>query len=72
LINLCRHSRDWCDLFSAGTRKQRGPILKQMESAAGDLPIAAITRKKIEEGISARTLRPTFQEYCKRLVQMGS
>ena len=55
LINLYRHSRDWGELLSAGTRKQRGPILKQIENAAGDLPIAAITRKKIEEGISART-----------------
>ena len=55
LINLYRHSRDWCELLSAGTRKQRGPILKQIENAAGDLPIAAITRKKIEEGMSART-----------------
>ena len=55
LINLYRHSRDWCELLSAGTRKQRGPILKQVEVAAGDLPIGAITRKKIEEGISART-----------------
>jgi integrase len=55
LINLYRHSRDWYELLSAGTRKQRGPILKQIESAAGDLPIAAITRQKIEQGISART-----------------
>ena len=55
LISLYRHSRDWAELLSAGTRKQRGPILKQIENAAGDLPIAAITRKKIEEGISART-----------------
>jgi integrase len=55
LINLYRHSRDWGELLSQGTRKQRGPILKQIENAAGDLPIAAITRKKIEEGISART-----------------
>lgn len=55
LINLYRLSRDWCELLSAGTRKQRGPILKQVEVAAGDLPISAITRKKIEEGISART-----------------
>jgi hypothetical protein len=26
-----------------------------MEASAGDLPIAAITRKKVEEGMSART-----------------
>jgi integrase len=55
LINLYRHSRDWTELLSAATRKQRGPILKQIESAAGDLPISAITRTKVEEGISART-----------------
>ena len=55
LINLYRRSRDWGELLSTGTRKQRGPILKQVEVAAGDLPIAAITRKKIEEGISDRT-----------------
>ena len=55
LINLYRHSRDWCEMLSAGTRKQRGPILRHIENAAGDLPIAAITRKKIEEGVSART-----------------
>ncbi|TYL93440.1 site-specific integrase [Bradyrhizobium rifense] len=55
LIGLYRHSRDWGELLSAGTRKQRGPILKQIENAARDLPITAITRKKIEEGISART-----------------
>ena len=55
LINLYRHLRDWGELLSAETRKQRGPILKQIENAAGDLPIAAITRKKIEEGLSART-----------------
>jgi integrase len=55
LINLYRHSRNWCQLLSAGTRKQRGPILKQVEVAAGDLPISAVTRAKIEEGISGRT-----------------
>src|SRR5215467_14305526 len=48
LINLYRHSRDWCELLSAGTRKQRGPVLKQVEVAAGDLPISVITRQKIE------------------------
>jgi hypothetical protein len=31
LIGLYRHSRDWCELLSPGTRKQRGPILKQIE-----------------------------------------
>lgn len=54
MISLYRHSRDWGEL-SAGTRKQRGPILKQIESGAGDLPITAITRTKVEEGISSRT-----------------
>src|SRR4051794_6402689 len=46
LIKLYRHSRDWCELMSAGTRKQRGPILQKMETEAGDLPLAAITRAK--------------------------
>src|SRR4051794_16588834 len=55
LINLYRHSRDWGELLSAGTRKQRGPILKQIEIAAGDLPVSAITRTKVEQGISSRT-----------------
>jgi integrase len=56
LIRLYRESRDWCHILSKGTRKQRGPILKQMETSAGDLPLAAITRKKVEEGMSARTV----------------
>jgi integrase len=55
LINLYRHSRDWGELLSAGTRKQRGPILKQIETAAGDLPIGAVSRAKVEQGISSRT-----------------
>jgi integrase len=55
LISLYRMSRDWGHNLSKGTRKQRGPILKHMEESAGDLPLAAITRKKIEEGMSART-----------------
>jgi integrase len=55
LIKLYLESRDWCRNLSHGTRKQRGPILRQIEDAAGDLPVAAITRKKIEEGMSART-----------------
>ena len=55
LIKLYRESRDWGRNLSNGTRKQRGPILKQMEESAGDLPLEAITRKKIEEGMSART-----------------
>jgi integrase len=55
LIKLYRESRDWCHNLSHGTRKQRGPILKQMEESAGDLPLEAITRKKVEEGMSART-----------------
>jgi integrase len=55
LIRLYREARDWCHVVSQGTRKQRGPILKQMEKSAGDLPLTAITRKKVEEGMSART-----------------
>jgi integrase len=55
LIKLYRESRDWGHNLSQGTRKQRSPILKRMEEAAGDLPLEAITRKKVEEGMSART-----------------
>ncbi|UVO30172.1 site-specific integrase [Bradyrhizobium arachidis] len=55
LIKLYRESRDWCHNLSHGTRKQRGPIYKRMEEQAGDLPLSAITRKKVEEGMSART-----------------
>src|SRR5262249_22876147 len=47
LITLFRQSRAWTHDVSDGTRKQRGPILKQMEERAGDLPLAAITRAKI-------------------------
>jgi hypothetical protein len=54
-IRLYRESRDWGHNLSDGTRKQRGPILKQMEASAGDLPLGAITRRKVEEGMSART-----------------
>ena len=73
LINLYRHSRDWGELLSAGTRKQRGPILKQIEIAAGDLPISAITRTKVEQGISARTPNQGrhFKNTMARPVQMG-
>jgi integrase len=55
LIRLYRESRDWGQNLSKGTRKQRGPVLKQMEASASDLPLAAISRKKVEEGMSART-----------------
>jgi hypothetical protein len=55
LIKQYRNSRDWCELLSAGTRKQRGPILMHLEETAGDIPLVNINRAKIEEGISART-----------------
>jgi integrase len=55
LIKLYRESRDWGHNLSSGTRKQRGPILKKMEESAGDFQLEAITRKKVEEGMSART-----------------
>jgi integrase len=55
LIKEYRSSRDWCEILSAATRKQRGPILKQVEDSAGDVPYTAITRKKIEQGMTART-----------------
>ena len=55
LIKQYRNSRDWCELLSAGTRKQRGPILMHLEETAGDIPLANINRAKVEEGISKRT-----------------
>jgi hypothetical protein len=55
LIKQYRNSRDWTVLLSAGTRKQRGPILKHAEDSAGDVPYAEIDRRKIEEGMTART-----------------
>jgi integrase len=55
LIKEYRSSRDWCEVLSAATRKQRSPILKQVEDSAGDVPYTAITRKKIEQGMMART-----------------
>jgi len=55
LIKLYRKSRDWCELLSPGTRKQRGPIYNQVEESAGDIALANINRAKIEEGISARS-----------------
>lgn len=55
LIKQYRNSRDWCEHLSAGTRKQRGPILMHLEETAGDIPLANINRAKIEEGISARS-----------------
>jgi integrase len=53
LIKEYRSSRDWAE-YAAETRKQRGPILKQVEDSAGDVPYTAITRKKIEDGMMKR------------------
>jgi integrase len=55
LINLYKKSRAWCEEISQETRNMRGPFLKRMEEEAGDLPLPAITRAKIEEGISSRS-----------------
>ena len=55
LIKQYRNSRDWCELLSAGTRKQRGPILMRLKETAGDISLANINRAKVEEGISTRT-----------------
>jgi integrase len=55
LIKFYMRSRDWRELLSAETRKQRGPIYRQVEEGAGDVPLDSIRRGKIEEGISART-----------------
>jgi integrase len=55
LIDLYRKSRAWCEDISQETRNMRGPFLKKMEEQAGDLPLQAVTRAKIEEGISARS-----------------
>jgi integrase len=55
LIKQYRNSRDWCELLSAGTRKQRGPILQRLGETAGDIPLVDVKRAKVEEGMSART-----------------
>jgi integrase len=62
LIKQFRNSRDWSEL-SAGTRKQRGPILKQVEDSAADIPFASINRAKIEEGMMARTVNQARHFY---------
>src|SRR5829696_5265505 len=55
LISLYKKSRAWCEDISQETRNMRGAFLQKMEEQAGDLPLQAITRAKIEEGISARS-----------------
>jgi integrase len=55
LIRQYRHSRDWCEVLSAATRKQRSGILQKEETENGDVPYTAINRAKIEEGMTART-----------------
>jgi integrase len=55
LIKQHRNSRYWREMLSAGTRKQRSPIFKQLEDSAGDIPYTAIRRTNIEEGMMART-----------------
>jgi hypothetical protein len=55
LIALYRKSRAWCEDISQETRNMRGPFLQRMEETASDLPLAAISRAKIEQGISARS-----------------
>lgn len=55
LVKLYMKSRDWCELLSAETRKQRGAIYRQVEEGAADVPLENIKRDNIEKGISART-----------------
>ena len=55
LIKQHRNSFYWREMLSAATRKQRGPIFKQVEDSAGDIPYTAIRRTNIEEGMMART-----------------
>jgi integrase len=55
LIKQYRDSRDWREMLSAATRRQRDPIFKQLEDSAGDIPYTAIRRRNIEEGMMART-----------------
>jgi hypothetical protein len=43
------------DELSAGTRKQRGAILKGLEDKNGDIPYAAIKRSDVEDGMMVRT-----------------
>jgi integrase len=55
LIRQYRASRDWREVLSAGTRKQRSGILHKEETENGDIPYAAIKRKDIEDGMMARS-----------------
>src|SRR5262245_17389929 len=55
LIKQYRNSRDWCEVLSAGTRKQRSGILQKEETENGDVPYTEIKRKHIEEGMMARS-----------------
>ena len=56
-IELYRESADWSTLAVA-TRKQRENIMRGLVEAAGDQPLAAITRAKIMQGIDARAKTP--------------
>lgn len=55
LIAEFRNSHYWTEEISGGTRKQRGPILTQIDERAGDLPPAAIDRTHVEDGMKTRT-----------------
>lgn len=56
-MELYRESADWRTLAPA-TRKQRENIMRGLVEAAGDQPLAAITRAKIMQGIDARSQTP--------------
>ena len=55
LINLYKRSRAWCEDISQETRNMRGPFLERTEETAGDLPLQAITRIKMEQAISTHS-----------------
>jgi hypothetical protein len=58
LINLYKKSCAWCEEISQEMRNMRGPFLRRMEEEADNLPLHAITRAKIKEGIPANAPRP--------------
>ena len=57
LVERYRETKPWLDL-SLATRRQRENIFRQVRESAGDLPVAAITRPKIEEGRDKRAQTP--------------
>jgi integrase len=57
LIERYRETKPWLDL-SLATRRQRENIFRRVRESAGDLPITAITRRKVEEGRDKRAHTP--------------